>query len=159
MKKLLPILAMLLLGLTFAQPNIDPKQIEAVRPMLELMSFPALLGQMDKQKGLAINKAQAKKLIPILEGLPVRPDFESRTANKILVQLEKGLSEKQLTFMDNQRAKQTQGGRPPFGGGNMPSFSEFQTIQTMLAGKPTNPFKLERLGKDLKSLLETLRKR
>jgi hypothetical protein len=71
MKKLLPTLAMLLLGLTFAQPNIDPKQFEAVRPMLELMSFPALLGQMDQQKGLGIAKAQAKKLIPILEGLPV----------------------------------------------------------------------------------------
>jgi hypothetical protein len=155
---LFPILAVLLFGLAFAQPAIDPKQLEAARPMLELMGFPVLLGQMDKQKGLLVSKAQAKQLIPTLESLPLRSDFDAKTANKILTQLEKTLSEKQLTWLDNERAKQASGGRPPLAGG-LPRPSEFGLLQAMLGGKPTNPFKLERAAKDLKALLETLCKR
>ncbi len=154
MKKIFAVFVFL--GLAFAQPGFDPKQFEAVRPMFELMSFPMLTIEMDKQKGLQIAKAQAKKLLPTLESLPARSEFTSKEADKILIQLEKALSRQQLTWLDGKRA--AQGSRPPTGGG-IPNPAEFTFIQNMLGGKPVNPFRQQRLAGDLKKLTDLLRKR
>jgi hypothetical protein len=154
-------------------------QFRAYQPVLQLVGSIPLLLELDKQKGLAFTKAQAKTLLPILKDLQARADLKPKDASAIQTRIEeKILTDKQLTWMDDtmlkreeERRKRMQNGGggapggnfaggPPNGAGGArggPGGGMFQAIQS---GKPFNPFKAdERMSKPLTDLIALLSKR
>lgn len=147
-------------------------RMQALRPIFDLVGRVSLLGEMDAQKALAITKAQAKALLPILRDLQVRSDLNAKDAAMILAKIEdKILTDQQVTWLDDTQLKREEerrqrfqnGGAAPSGANGTPPAGAgagggamFQAIQ---AGKPFNPFKDERMGKPLTELVALLAKR
>jgi hypothetical protein len=156
-------------------------QFEKYRPVFELVSNVRMMSDVDKQKGLAFTKAQAKILLPVLKNLQTRPAITPDDAEKILVNIEdKILTAAQLKWMDaeqlrlqEERRKRAQqqaqngggislpgqgqgGGQNRQGGAGGPDGGMFQAI---LQGKPFNPFKEGRAQEALVSLIALLEKR
>lgn len=191
MRTLLSLLAILGLGIGLAQDdhgpgggggrfNADPemrKKLEAFQPVFELTRLVAILSEVDKQKGLAFTKAQAKKLLPILKDLLSRGELKPADAEKVQVTIEDNiLNATQLKWIDTtqlerdkqmrlhgqqgqgQQAQGQQGqvqhqGRPG-DPGERGGF--FQAIQQ---GKPFNPFKEGRSNENLDAIIAVLSKR
>jgi hypothetical protein len=122
MKKiLLPILSSLaLIGLALGQQQQPPggggnapngqnrsqmrELMQKYQPWFELAQSLALMQEVDKQKGLAFTKAQAKIGLPILADLGKRAALAPKDATKILDTLEsKFVNAKQLVWMDKTR--------------------------------------------------------
>lgn len=78
--------------------------LQKYQPWFELAQSIALMQEVDKQKGLAFSKAQAKIGLPILNDLGKRNVLAPKDATKILETLEdKFVSAKQLVWMDKTR--------------------------------------------------------
>lgn len=103
-------------------------QMAKFQSIFDLSSTINLIPDVDKETGLAFNKDQAKKLLPILADLAKRPGIKPEEATKILDNIEnKILTTKQLQKMDEIRLKQAEDRRKRrkanpngggFGGGN-----------------------------------------
>jgi hypothetical protein len=103
-------------------------QMAKFQPIFDLSSTVNLIPDVDKEKGLAFNKDQAKKLLVIFADLAKRPGIKPEEAAKILDNIEnKILTTKQLQKMDEIRLKQAEDRRKRreanpngggFGGGN-----------------------------------------
>jgi len=189
--RLMILITVLLIGLGLAQggdqdgrfqnlPEDLRKKLQAYQPVFDLSRTVNILGEVDKQKGLAFTKAQAQKLLPILKDLQTRSDLKPADAQKILSNLEDNiLSDAQLNWIDQtqlqrqQQARQRfqQGGgqgqgeqgseggqgQGPHPGGPGDRGGFFQAIQ---AGKPFNPFKDNPRAKDnLVTLVALLQKK
>jgi hypothetical protein len=78
--------------------------MQKYQPWFELAQSLALMQEVDKQKGLAFSKAQAKIGLPILNDLGKRAALAPKDATKILDTLEsKFVNAKQLVWMDKTR--------------------------------------------------------
>jgi hypothetical protein len=78
--------------------------MQKYQPWFELAQSLALMQEVDKEKGLAFTKAQAKIGLPILTDLGKRTALAPKDATKILDTLEsKFVSAKQLVWMDKTR--------------------------------------------------------
>ncbi|GGJ51925.1 hypothetical protein [Deinococcus roseus] len=107
-------------------------EMDKIRPILDLSREIRQLGNLHKQKGLAISKAQAAKLIPILKDLQTRKSLTATQADSILVKIEDTiLSDKQLTWLDSQ-------GFGP-GGQNGQAGSNGQNVQNRPNGQNDTP--------------------
>ncbi len=181
-------------SLSFAQTgtggfNADPalqKKFQAYQPVFDLTRTIDILPEMDKQKGLAITKAQAKLLLPVLKDLQSRANLKPADAEKILTNLEdKILTDPQLTWIDKKQLElqkqqaarraqggqtrqpgQTQGGGTAGGGttGGQPRQVGGQRgggiFAAITSGKPYNPFKeAGRTADSIKALIALLAKR
>ncbi len=150
-------------------------RMQAMQPIFDLVGRVSLLGEMDAQKGLALTKAQAKALLPILKDLQLRADLKAKDATLILAKIEdKILTDKQVTWLDDTQLKREEerrqrfqnGGTPPTGnagpvgsGTPPPGAGRGGMFQAIQAGKPFNPFKDERMGQPLTELIAQLAKR
>jgi uncharacterized membrane protein YgcG len=153
------------------------ERFEALRPVFELMQSINLALEVDKQKGLAFNKPQAQKFLPVLKDLRTRADLKPKDAEKILTTIEdKILTAKQLQWIDDTRLKREEerrkrmaanngggfgqggpgGGAGAGGGQGGPGGAMFQAV---MSGKPFNPFKDAEMGKSCVELLALLEKR
>lgn len=78
--------------------------MEKFQPWFELAQSMTLMQDVDKEKGLAFTKAQAKIALPILTDLGKRTALAPKDATKILDTLEtKFVNAKQLAWMDKTR--------------------------------------------------------
>jgi hypothetical protein len=156
MKKfLLPVFSSLaLLGLALGQqqppagaPNGQNRSqmrelMQKYQPWFELAQSLALMQEVDKEKGLAFTKAQAKIGIPILTDLGKRTALAPKDATKILDTLEsKFVSAKQLVWMDKtrlareeERRKRAEERRLQQGNGQTPNVGAL--AQGAAAGRP-----------------------
>lgn len=147
-------------------------RMQAMRPIFDLVARVALLKELDAQKGLAITKAQAKTLLPILKDLRARAELNAKDATAILAKIEdKILSDQQVTWLDDtqlgreeERRQRFQNGGGQAGSGtgappNAAGGARGGMSGAMQAGKPFNPFKDERSGKPLTELIALLAKR
>jgi hypothetical protein len=161
MKKfLLPVFSSLaLLGLALAQqqpptgtppagaPNAQNRSqmrelMQKYQPWFELAQSLALMQEVDKEKGLAFTKAQAKIGMPILTDLGKRTALAPKDATKILDTLEsKFVSAKQLVWMDKtrlareeERRKRAEERRLQQGNGQTPNVGSL--AQGAAAGRP-----------------------
>ena len=81
-------------------------QFEKYRPVFDLVSTVRMMSDVDKQKGLAFTKAQAKNLLPLLKNLQSRPSISPDEADKILSNIEdKLLTAAQLKWMDAEQLR------------------------------------------------------
>jgi hypothetical protein len=107
-----------LVGLALAQQQQPPTGtrpnggnmravMEKYQPWFELAQSIGMMQEVDKQKGLAFTKAQAKIALPILTDLSKRAALATKDATKILDTLEtKFVNAKQLAWMDKTRLAQ-----------------------------------------------------
>lgn len=158
------------------QFQIDPAQraqMQAFQPVLDLSRTLRMLPEMHKQKGLAISKAQASKLIPILRDIQTRKSLKPKDADALLVKIEDTLSDAQLTWIDKQQVRRPgQGGQNGQNGQNGQG-GQFQGnrqnrqggqggnrgpggLQSMMTA--ANPFAVDPLKDQVTSLLGTLQK-
>jgi hypothetical protein len=152
------------------------EQFRAYQPVFQLVGSINLMLELDKQKGLAFTKAQAKLLLPVLKDLQTRADLKPKDATAIQTRIEdKILTEKQLTWLDNTQLKREEerrqrmqsgggpgAGAPPggaAGAGGGPGGARGGMFQAIQSGQPFNPFKDERMGKSLTDLIALLSKR
>jgi hypothetical protein len=142
----------------------DPKLLEKYKGWFDLQATVNTMLEVDKQTGLAFNKDQAKKAIPILKDIGNRVDLKPKDASDITIKLENEVpNTKQLTWMDSERLKRAEerrknNGRPNFAGG-FPNAKFIAMIQAMQQGKPFNPFRDGPSEDDLKKLIGLLEKR
>ena len=142
-------------------------RMQAMQPIFDLVGRVSLLGEMDAQKVLALTKAQAKSLLPILKDLQMRADLKAKDATAMLAKIEdKILTDKQVTWLDDtqlkreeQRRQRFQSGGVAATGPNGAGVGRGGLFQAMQSGKPFNPFKDERIGKPLTDLIALLAKR
>ncbi|WP_027882319.1 hypothetical protein [Meiothermus rufus] len=171
------LLAALVLGLALAQggpPNLTPEmrqRLEAYRPVFDLVATIGLLDELDKQRGLALSKAQAQRLLPILRDLQTRADLKPAEASKILSTIEDSiLTPAQLKWMDQtllqrqeearRRREQAQGGQGPPAGASPRQPGQGGLFQAIAQGRPYNPFKEQpRAAENLKNLIALLSKK
>ena len=160
-------------------------QFQKFQSIFDLQQSVNLIADVDKEKGLAFTKDQAKKLLPILKDLGSRADLKPADATKILDNLKNKIyTPEQLQKMDDlqlarqeERRKQaaaqgTTGGAGGFrlpgipgggaGGGQRPAGAGGAReggFADLLAGKPFNPFKQERSQKMLTDTVALLSKK
>ena len=121
----------------------DPAVRARMQPIFDLVGRVGVLGEMDAQKALAMTKAQAKSLLPILKDLQMRADLKAKDATAILVMIEdKMLTDKQVTWLDDTQPGREEERRQRFqNGGAAPASAN----GTPLAGAgaerdvPSNP--------------------
>ncbi|WP_027483323.1 hypothetical protein [Deinococcus pimensis] len=76
--------------------------LKKYQPVLDLGTTVSLLADVDKDKKTTLTKAQAAKLLPILQDLAKRADLKPADAQKILSNIEDGiLTDAQLTKVDD----------------------------------------------------------
>ncbi|GGJ39715.1 hypothetical protein [Deinococcus roseus] len=97
------------------QFQIDPAmraKMQAFQPVQDLSRTLRMIGEVHRQKGLAISKAQAAKLIPILKDIQTRKSLKPKDADALLVKIEDLLTDPQLTWIDKQQIRRPgQGGQ------------------------------------------------
>ena len=178
------------LGLALAQPGQGPgnfspemrKKFEAYRPVFELSALVNLLDEVDKAKGLAFNKAQAGKLLPILKDLKARADIKPADAEKILSNIEDNiLTDAQLDWIDKTRLERQEEGRrrreqagqgqqgqgarvpglPPIGNrqGGQRQGGPGGFFRAIMEGKPVNPFSEGRGKERIEGIITVLSKK
>jgi hypothetical protein len=175
-------------GRTAPSPQMQAA-MKKYQPVMDLVSTVNMLAEMDKVKAVAITKAQAKKLAPVLKELGSRADLKPADATKILTNLEdKILTDKQVTWLDDARLKRQeerrkqaaanaangtgirlpgvpgtgqvgQNANRPAGAGGPNSGDRKAQMDAMLNGKPFNPFKVGRGQENLKALSTLVAKR
>jgi hypothetical protein len=92
-------------GRTVPSPQMQAA-MKKYQPVTDLVSTINMLAEMDKVQAVAITKAQAKKLAPVLKDLGSRADLKPADATKILTNLEdKILTEKQVNWLDDAQLK------------------------------------------------------
>jgi hypothetical protein len=186
MKKVLALIVafVALVSVSFAQnAGPDPAmraRMQAYQPVFDLVGRVELMKELDAQPGLAITKAQAKTLVPILKNLQTRTDLKPKDAAAILSQIEdKILTDKQVTWLDDTQLKRAeerrqraqnggsapangqgaQAGQGAANGARGPGGGRGGMFQAMQTGQPFNPFKDDRMGKPLADLIALLAKR
>jgi hypothetical protein len=169
----------------FGQNPAMQAKMKKYQPWFDLTSTIGLMNDVDKEKGLAFTKAQAKLALPMLKDLATRAVLKPEDATKITTTLEdKVITDKQLKWMDDtqlkrdeERRKQmaaraangnnggirlpgvggTGGNRPAGAGANGGARSGM--FDAIMNDKPFNPFKTGRSADALKTLTTTLSKR
>ncbi len=172
----------------FNQNPAMQAKIKKYKPWFDLTNTITLMNDVDKEKGLAFTKAQAKLALPILKDLATRAVLKVEDATKITTTLEdKVINDKQLKWMDDTQLKRDEerrkqqaaraaanaannsstGIRLPGvggagGGGNRPAGAgggQRGMFDAIMNDKPFNPFKVGRSADALKTLTDTLSKR
>ncbi len=120
---------------------------------------------MDKQRNLALTKAQAGRLLPILRRLQTLPDLKPEEAERILTEVEdriltpaqlKWLDTRRLELERERRARQGQG-LPQGGQGGQAQQGQGQGMfQALLRGEAFNPFRSGPAAETLKELIARL---
>ncbi len=171
----------------FGQNPAMQAKFKKYQPWFDLTNTVNLMNDVDKEKGLAFTKAQAKLALPILKDLTTRAVLKPEDATKITTKLEDTvINDKQLKWMDDtqlkrdeERRKQmaaraaanagntnairlpgvggTGGNRPA--GANGPGGGQRAMFDAIMNDKPYNPFKTGRGADALKTLTDTFSKR
>ncbi len=90
----------------FGQNPAMQAKFKKYQPWFDLTNTINLMNDVDKEKGLAFTKAQAKLAMPILKDLGTRNVLKPEDATKITTTLEdKVISDKQLKWMDDTQLK------------------------------------------------------
>jgi hypothetical protein len=90
----------------FRQNPAFAAKFKKYQPWFDLTSTINLMNDVDKEKGLAFTKAQAKLAMPILKDLSTRAVLKPEDATKITTTLEdKVITDKQLKWMDDTQLK------------------------------------------------------
>lgn len=172
----------------FGQNPAMQAKMKKYQSWFDLTSTITLMNDVDKEKGLAFSKAQAKLALPILKDLATRAVLKPEDATKITTKLEDTvINDKQLKWMDDtqlkrdeERRKQmaaraaanasstnairlpgvggTGGGNRPAGAGG-PGGGQRGMFDAIMNDKPFNPFKTGRSADTLKTLTAALSKR
>jgi hypothetical protein len=168
----------------FAPNAAMREKMKKYQPWFDLTSTINLMVDVDKEKGLAFTKAQAKIAMPILKDLGARAVLKPADAEKITTTLEdKVISDKQLKWMDDTQLKRDEERRkrqaaaqaanasnnsvrlPGVGGpqgGNRPAGAgggQREMFDAIMNDKPFNPFKTGRGAEALKNLTTLLSKK
>jgi hypothetical protein len=173
----------------FRQNPAMQAKMKKYQPWFDLTNTVNLMNDVDKEKGLAFTKAQAKLALPILKDLATRAVLKVEDAIKITTKLEDNvISDKQLKWMDDTQLKRDEERRkqqaaraaanasnttirlPGVGGtggtGNRPAGTGANSgggqramFDAIMNDKPYNPFKAGRSADVLKTLNTTLSKR
>ncbi len=171
----------------FGQNPAMQAKLKKYQPWFDLTNTINLMNDLDKEKGLAFSKAQAKLALPILKDLATRAVLKPEDATKITTKLEDTvINDKQLKWMDDTQLKRDEerrkqqaaraaanasnttirlpgvggtggGNRPPGAGG--PGGGQRGMFDAIMNDKPFNPFKIGRSADTLKALTTTLSKR
>jgi hypothetical protein len=171
----------------FGQNPAMQAKFKKYQPWFDLTNTVNLMNDVDKEKGLAFTKAQAKLALPILKDLATRAVLKPEDATKITTKLEDTvINDKQLKWMDDTQLKRDEerrkqmaaraaanasnstirlpgvggtggGNRPPGAGGN--GGGQRAMFDAIMNDKPFNPFKTGRSADTLKTLTATLSKR
>ncbi len=172
----------------FGQNPAMQAKFKKYQPWFDLTNTVTLMNDVDKEKGLAFTKAQAKLALPILKDLANRAVLKPEDATKITTTLEdKVINDKQLKWMDDTQLKRDEerrkqmaaraaanaanntsavrlpgvggaGNRPP-GAGGPGGGGQRAMFDAIMNDKPYNPFKAGRGADALKTLTDTLSKR
>ncbi len=158
-------------------------QFQKFQSIFDLQQSVGLIADVDKEKGLAFTKDQAKKLLPILKDLSSRADLKPAEATKILDTLENKIyTTNQLQKMDDlQLARQEERRKQAAARGNGGGAGGFRLpgipggagggqrggqggargggFADLLAGKPFNPFKQDRGQKMIQDTVALLSKK
>jgi hypothetical protein len=173
----------------FRQNPAFAAKFKKYQPWFDLTSTINLMNDVDKEKGLAFTKAQAKLAMPILKDLSTRAVLKPEDATKITTTLEdKVITDKQLKWMDDTQLKRDEerrkqqaartaanasngsgirlpgvGGAPTGtnrpAGTGGPGGGQREMFDAIMNDKPFNPFKVGRSADALKTLSTTLSKR
>jgi hypothetical protein len=176
-------------GRGFNQNPAMQAKMKKYQPWFDLTSTISLMNDVDKEKGLAFTKAQAKLALPILKDLGARAVLKPEDATKITTTLEdKVITDKQLKWMDDTQLKRDEERRkqqaaraaanasnnavrlPGIGGTGAnganrppgaggPGGGQSGMFDAIMNDKPFNPFKVGRSADALKTLNTTLSKR
>jgi hypothetical protein len=175
-------------GRGFNQNPAMQAKMKKYQPWFDLTNTINLMNDVDKEKGLAFSKAQAKLALPILKDLSTRVALKPEDATKITTTFEdKIISDKQLKWMDDTQLKRDEERRKQQaaraaanasstnairlpgvggnGGGNRPpgaggnNGGQRAMFDAIMNDKPFNPFKTGRSADTLKTLTTTLSKR
>ncbi|WP_412030228.1 hypothetical protein [Deinococcus yunweiensis] len=176
---------------TLATAQTAPRQMtpemqarmKQMQPVIDLAQTVRLLPELEKTPATAMSKAQAQKLLPILQAIQKATMVQPNDAKKYLTQIEDSImTEKQLTAMDSIQLKAEQeraarraqaqagGGTPgvripgvPGGGfGGARPAGQGQNAQAQGAGGQPgqfNPFKQGRQADALKAYIAVLQKK
>ncbi len=186
-KKFLTLILVILLSVNFAQQQAPTQQrrvfmSEEVQYLIRLLRD---IPQLDKDKKTVITKAQAQKLIPILQELGKVNLLPKKDAEKFIQRIEGVLTDAQITFLDKleierqkrlqemrerirQRTQQGQqpSQQPQWRREQGPNISEkereqFQKfMEAWSKGQPLNPFyHLDIYKKMLNDLISSLKKK
>jgi hypothetical protein len=173
----------------FRQDPAFAAKFKKYQPWFDLTSTITLMNDVDKEKGLAFSKAQAKLALPILKDLATRAVLKPEDATKITTKLEDTvINDKQLKWMDDTQLKRDEerrkqqaaraaanasngggirlpgvggagGGNRPPGAGGPGGGGQRAMFDAIMNDKPYNPFKAGRSADALKTLTATLSKR
>ncbi len=170
-------------GSGFGQNPAMQAKMKKYQSWFDLTSTVNLMNDVDKEKGLAFTKAQAKLALPILKDLATRAVLKPEDATKITTKLEDTvINDKQLKWMDDTQLKRDEERRkqmaaraanasstnairlPGVGGTNRPAGAAGNGARSgmfdaIMNDKPYNPFKTGRGADTLKTLTATLSKR
>jgi hypothetical protein len=175
-------------GRGFNQNPAMQAKMKKYQPWFDLTNTINLMNDVDKEKGLAFSKAQAKLALPILKDLSTRAVLKVEDATKITTTLEdKVITDKQLKWMDDTQLKRDEERRKQQaaraaanassnavrlpgvggtgGGGNRPAGAggsgggQRGMFDAIMNDKPYNPFKTGRGAEAIKTLSATLSKR
>lgn len=185
-KKFVILILVILVSINFAQQQAPTQQrrvsmSEEVQYIIRLLRD---ISQLDKDKKTAITKAQAQKLIPILQELGKVNLLPKKDAEKFIQRIEGVLTNAQITFLDKleierqkrlqemrERSQRTQQAQQPpqqpqWGRQQGPNISEkereqFQKfMEAWSKGQPLNPFfHLDIYKRMLNDLITSLKKK
>ncbi len=176
-------------GRGFNQNPAMQAKMKKYQSWFDLTNTINLMSDVDKEKGLAFTKAQAKLALPILKDLATRAVLKVEDATKITTKLEDNvISDKQLKWMDDTQLKRDEErrkqqaaraaanasnttirlpgvggtggtGNRPAGAGGSNGGGQRAMFDAIMNDKPFNPFKTGRSAETLKTLSTTLSKR
>lgn len=170
------LIMLILSSVVYAQQQEGPRRGFGNPELQQLLRLIQDLNELEKDKNLALNKDQAKKLIPILQDLMKKESLPSKEAEKFIDKIESILTDTQITFLDKlqierqerfrqlRQQQQSQGqqgqmpiqNRPPR---NIDKDME-KVIQGWMQGKPLNPYYYVKAFKDrLNEFIERLKKK
>jgi len=170
------LIMLILSSIVYAQQQEGPRRGFGNPELQQLLRLIQDLNELEKDKKLALNKDQAKKLIPILQDLMKKESLPSKEAEKFIDKIESILTDAQITFLDKlqierqerfrqlrqqQQSQRQQGqtpiqNRPPR---NIDKDME-KVIQGWMQGKPLNPYYYVKAFKDrLNEFIERLKKK
>ncbi|WP_295818313.1 hypothetical protein [uncultured Deinococcus sp.] len=175
---------------TLATAQTAPRQMtpemqarmRQMQPVIDLAQTVRLLPELEKTPATAMSRAQAQKLLPILQALQKATAVQPNDAKKYLTQIEDSImTEKQLTAMDSiqlkaeqeraaRRAQAQAGGsaagvRIPgvpgggFGGGRLGGAQGANAQGAAARPGQFNPFKQGRQADALKAYIAVLQKK
>lgn len=170
------LITLLLSSVVYAQQEEGPRRRFGNPELQQLLRLIQDLNELEKDKKLALNKNQAKKLIPILQDLMKKESLPSKEAEKFIDKIESILTDAQITFLDKlqierqerlrqlRQQQQNQGQQGQIPPQNRPSRNidkdMEKVIQGWMQGKPLNPYYYVKAFKDrLNEFIERLKKK